>query len=395
MEANVSLVVVAIKRAPSCGGCDRRESALTKTLHLNNLGSFFTTTGPVYIVIFSIVILVAIVLCLRRLVSSELQITLLYCLLYFIASPAAILCNKFILKDYGFGYPIMVSSLGQLTTFGLAFAVVQCGGEKVDKGRLVPWRTLFLLGAVSALALVLGQYPYLYLTVAFIQMLKAFSPTFIVIFLFCLQVEKPSQRVIFCILGLCVCTAIASAGEVNFSVIGVSFMAAASVSDALHLVLAQLLLKNQKIGVVEMMYYISPICLLWMLPFALFSEIPTALQRGSFVIIREHPWMFAMSGASGFFVNLTSYLLVRRTSALTLKSMTMTRNGALVVFSGVAMGETVTWLELFGYGGLVFFFALYTQTKAREVAAADGMIQLQNCQECENNETCMTAKTTC
>ena len=34
-------------------------------------------------------------------------------------------------------------------------------------------RSLLTLGGASAFALVLGQYPYLYLTVAFIQMLKA------------------------------------------------------------------------------------------------------------------------------------------------------------------------------------------------------------------------------
>ena len=41
----------------------------------------------------------------------------------------------------------------------------------------------------------------MYLTVAFIQMLKAFSPTYMIFFLYCLGVEKPSRSVIGCVLG--------------------------------------------------------------------------------------------------------------------------------------------------------------------------------------------------
>ena len=63
--------------------------------------------------------------------------------------------------------------------------------------------------------MVLGQFPYLYLTVAFIQMLKAFSPAYMVVLLSCLGVEYPSNRVKAVVLGLCVSAAVASAGEVH------------------------------------------------------------------------------------------------------------------------------------------------------------------------------------
>ncbi|KAL3910352.1 MAG: hypothetical protein SGPRY_009088, partial [Prymnesium sp.] len=43
-------------------------------------------------------------------------VTLLYCALYLLVGPSAILFNKTLLKDVGFHYPVMVSSLGQTTT---------------------------------------------------------------------------------------------------------------------------------------------------------------------------------------------------------------------------------------------------------------------------------------
>ena len=48
------------------------------------------------------------------------------------------------------------------------------------------------------------------------------------------------------------------------------------------------------------------------------------------------------AGFSGFFVNITSFLLVKRTSSMTFKLLTMMRNGGLVLASGLFFGETST-----------------------------------------------------
>ena len=94
---------------------------------------------------------------------------------------------------------------------------MRLGYVNTDNGNAVDRKTHLLLGGASALALVLGQYPYLYLTVAFIQMLKAFSPAYMVVFLYVLGVEYPSRKVIACVAGLSIFTAVASAGEVRLS----------------------------------------------------------------------------------------------------------------------------------------------------------------------------------
>jgi len=49
------------------------------------------------------------------------------------------------------------------------------------------------------------------------------------------------------------------------------FMTAASCSDALRLVIAQKLLKKQKMGSFEGLACISPMCLLFMAPVAVFK----------------------------------------------------------------------------------------------------------------------------
>jgi len=356
-------------RAPSCGGCVRRESAHAQTMRLQSYGRVLSALGPIYSSLLAGAIALSVGLAMQHFFSRDLLATLFYVLLYLIASPTAILVNKVLMKDYGFGYPVLVSALGQSTTAVTAFACVRCGVVRIDSSRRVDTRSLVLLGGATALALVLGQYPYLYLTVAFIQMLKAFSPAYMVCFLYCLGVENPSRRVIACVLGLSVFTAIASAGEVNFNLVGVMFMASASISDALRLVVAQKLLRNQKMHPIETLYYISPICVAWMFPAALLTELPTAMRTGSLHLVSRHPAIFIASGISGAFVNLTSYLLVKRTSSMTLKTLTMARNGGLVIVSALIMGETITWLEGVGYTGLLGCFAIYTYVKATEGSA--------------------------
>lgn len=161
-------------------------------MHLEKFVAAVDGIGRVQSAMIFLIVCFMLYVCVRSLVGTpcyrrytEVLLTLVYTVLYMIASPVAIMCNKILMKDYGFGYPVMVSALGQTTTAACAYLVVKCTGMSVESGRKVSWRNLMLLGAASALALVLGQYPYLYLTVAFIQMLKAFSPAYMVFFLAC------------------------------------------------------------------------------------------------------------------------------------------------------------------------------------------------------------------
>ena len=65
-----------------------------------------------------------------------------------------------------------------------------------------------MLKTISRMIQVRRRPPYLYR-----------SPTYMVFFLYCLGVERPSASVTGCILGISLFTAVASAGEVNFHLV--------------------------------------------------------------------------------------------------------------------------------------------------------------------------------
>ena len=349
-------------RAPSCGGCARRESALHSKLRLDHFSPSNLIGGTLALTALLTLLIVA---GFKGWITRELVVTLAYGGLYMLASPTAIVLNKTLMKDIGFGYPVVVSALGQLATMAGASLAVRCCHVQTEAGRDVPARTLVLMGCASSTSLTFGQYPYLYLSVAFIQMLKAFSPAYLVLFLFLFGVETPSRRVVGIILAISACACVASAGEVHLHPIGLAFMAAASTSDTIRLVLAQKLLAQNQLGPVEALWYTSPYTIAWLLALALLTEARTIYQRGSIRLVWLHPAMFAGAALAGAAVNLTSFLLVKRTSSMTVKVLTMVRNAGLILFSALVLGEETTPLELVGYGGLLVCFVAFTVEKAR------------------------------
>ena len=100
------------------------------------------------------------------------------------------------------------------------------------------------------------------------------------------------------------------------------------------------------------------------------QELPAIFATGVHQILLDYPHLFIASGFSGFFVNVTAFLLVKRTSSISLKLITMARNGGLVLVSALCFGETITLLEAIGYAGLLSFFGAYTVVKQQENDAA-------------------------
>jgi len=306
--------------------------------------------------------------------SSSLQLvqTLLYCLLYLLVGPALILVNKSILKDVGFHFPMMVSGIGQLSSaVGATIIIRVLKLQSLTCSHLVTWsfylRNMMLVGAATAASLCFGNAGYLFLTVSFVQILKAFTPVFVVLMLFCSGVETPSARVSLSVALICIATSIASIGEAHFNLIGLLVMFAAETCEATRLVLTQKLLTNLKFPAMEGLYYMAPICSFWMFGLAIFIELPAALREDAFKLIPQHPSHFALAVVLGFAVNIASFLVIKCTSSVMLKLMGTARNAGLVLFSALFLGEEITSLQALGYVLCLIFFGMYNYFKAMKL----------------------------
>lgn len=274
---------------------------------------------------------------------------LVACGAYLFVGPTLIVLNKVILNELHFAFPMTLASLGNVASFLVCTALVHTGvvdlKNKAEVDRSFFLKKIMPIGAMSAGTLFFGNkvwlfrsgpegklaiatlhtdrdpplQVYLYLTVAFIQILKAFTPVVTMVVMFVAGLETPGLRLVLSVLGLAVGTSIAAYGELHFSLTGVLIMLSSEVAEAIKLVLQQILLRNLKFSVFESLYWISPASLLVMVLVIYAMEWQAMQDANAMDIVRSYPWHFMGSALLGFAVNTVSFFVIQVTSAVTLK----------------------------------------------------------------------------
>eukprot|EP00039_Didymoeca_costata_P028703 m.21995 g.21995 ORF g.21995 m.21995 type:complete len:341 (+) comp7309_c0_seq1:253-1275(+) len=307
-------------------------------------------------------------------VKSPLANVVLSCVFYLASGPTLILVNKTLLTQSGFSYPIALSSLGQLSSFVICFTLIHVFGfvESSSKVSMSFWLTKILpIGLCQALTLNLGLRAYMFLSVAFIQMMKAFSPA--TAMLASLMVGKSiSREQIIAVFVICTGTLIAAFGEVHLDMTGVFYLAVAEVAECTRLVMTQTLLQDMNFSVVESLSVIAPASFFWLIIGSLIFESAEMRLNNATGIIVQYWHLFALAMTVGFFVNVSGYWVIKSTNGVTLKVLGTARNGGLITFCAFFLGEVITTREVLGYMISIMAFLVYSflQVKnIRDVAA--------------------------
>ena len=218
--------------------------------------------------------------------ASQWIAPLLSCLFFLCAGPVVIFCNKEIMVEAKFHYPLAVSSLGLITASIICWVLVQLGVVGLPSENMVD-RAFFVqkivpLSLTSAGTIYFGNLAYLYLSVSFIQICKAFGPVITMLFSFYYGVDRPTMLLIVSLLLISVGTSIASYGELQFSLVGFVVIMAAQLSEGVKLVLQQVLTGGKlKLTVWEGLYYMSPVCALWLVSGSVVMELPKMIAEGA------------------------------------------------------------------------------------------------------------------
>jgi drug/metabolite transporter (DMT)-like permease len=111
-----------------------------------------------------------------------------------------------------------------------------------------------------AMTLWLGNTAYLYISVAFAQMLKAIMPVAVFILGVAAGLEMMSCRMLLIMSIISFGVLVASYGELNINWIGVVYQMGGVVGEALRLIFMELLVKRKgiKLNPISLMYYVSP-----------------------------------------------------------------------------------------------------------------------------------------
>lgn len=192
-------------------------------------------------------------------------------------------------------------------------------------------------------------------------MLKAFTPVAVLIFSFFSGLEKPTLTEFYIIVVLCIGVALTSVGETYFSWIGFTFQSLAILAESTRLVLTNVLMKSLKLDPLSSLYYIAPVCALFIgiaccyfeakdLPFERFSD-PTFLS------------VLLINGLVSFTLNVAVVLLISNTSALVLTLAGIVKDILLVILSVAVIGSPVTPLQYFGYAIALLGLNLHKEYK--------------------------------
>ncbi|KAK0389762.1 hypothetical protein NLU13_3335 [Sarocladium strictum] len=294
-----------------------------------------------------------------------------YVIIWISCSSSVILFNKWLLDTLNFRFPVI------LTTYHLTFATVVTqfmarfttlldGRKKVKMTSRVYMRAVVPIGIFFSLSLICGNVTYLYLSVAFIQMLKATTPVATLISGWILGLSAPNLKQFLNVSAIVVGVIIASMGEIHFVTIGVIYQMGGIVFEALRLTMVQRLLSSSdfKMDPIVSLYYFAPICAVMNGVVALIWEVPRCSMAD---VYNVGLFTFFLNGLCAFLLNVSVVFLIGKTSAVVLTLCGVLKDILLVAASMMIWGTQVTALQFFGYsialGGMVYYKLGYEQLK--------------------------------
>ncbi|KAF8556073.1 TPT-domain-containing protein [Imleria badia] len=281
---------------------------------------------------------------------------------WILLSSTVILYNNHVYNTYGFRYPVFLVTW-HLTFAAIGTRVLQRTTNLLDGVKDVPVsRTMFLrsilpIGLLFSGSLILSNSAYLYLSIAYIQMLKAFTPVAILLISWLSRTKEPNR-----ILALIVCmissgVALASHGELHFDLTGFLIQAGAVAFEASRLVMIEILLHGLKMDPLVSLHYYAPVCAvinLLVLPFTEGLEPFYEIAAGNI------SWAVLISNALvAFLLNVAAVFLVSAGSGLVLTLAGVFKDILLIAGSVLLFGTPITPLQIFGYSVALCGLVLY------------------------------------
>ncbi|GAB2225814.1 hypothetical protein Droror1_Dr00021581 [Drosera rotundifolia] len=305
--------------------------------------------------------------------KSNGALTYVYLLVYIALSSGQIFFNKWVLssKEINFPYPLGLTLLHMVFSSVLCLVLTKVFKVlKVEEGMTLDIyvTSVIPIGAMFAMTLWLGNTAYLYISVAFAQMLKAIMPVAVFILGVAAGLEVMSCSMLLIMSVISCGVMVASYGEININWVGVVYQMGGVVGEALRLIFMEIFVKRKglKLNPISMMYYVSPcsaVCLF--IPW-IFLEKPKMDANGTW---NFPPLVLILNSLCTFALNLSVFLVISHTSALTIRVAGVVKDWVVVLLSALLFADTkLTLINLCGYGIAIIGVAAYNNHKLKKEA---------------------------
>ena len=270
-------------------------------------------------------------------------------LLWICMSSTVILFNKYILSSYGFPFPVALTMCHMLFCSVAAMLMIHVFKftKPIESMTLPVYaKTILPVGALYAVVLWLGNGAYLYLSVSFLQMVKAFMPVLVFAVGVFMKTERVTAPNILILLVVTVGIFVATFNEMDFHLVGYLMQVASMVCEAFRLQLIQILLQGKKMNPIQTLFYVSPACLLFLsIPFVLVEA--GQLMYGHHWRLEGHVLLLNCSAALG--LNVAVFLLIGKTSALAMNIAGVVKDWTLICLSFKLFSSPIVAAQIEGY----------------------------------------------
>lgn len=283
---------------------------------------------------------------------------------------SVIFCNASVLRQYR--HPIALVCWHMIVSCVLVGVVQVIRPQLLDTSNeeagvpALDLKQSFLLGmpvaVVNAMGLVLSNTAYLFLSVGFIQMIKAFTACAVYMVGCILGTQTWSWPVAKTLFLTTFGLVLASAGEVNFNLTGMLCQAVALAAEGFRINLLEIRLKSKgyKLNPLSSMKILAPLVLMTLLVCLL------ALDRQAFDLgaIARLGWgLTIVNGLLACVLNLSVFFVIQVAGGLALALSGIAKDILIVGAAAVFRGDTITPLQVLGYSLAVIGVQAYVSVK--------------------------------
>ncbi|KAG8367870.1 hypothetical protein BUALT_Bualt16G0117600 [Buddleja alternifolia] len=304
--------------------------------------------------------------------SSRNQTIFITCLifLWYSTNIGVLLLNKFLLSNYGFAFPIFLtmchmSACAVLSYISIVFLKIVPTQRIKSRPQFLRIATLSIVFCASVVG---GNISLKFLPVSFNQAVGATTPFFTAVFAYFVTLKREFWVTYFCLVPVVAGVVIASGGEPSFHLYGFIMCISATAARAFKSVLQGVLLSNEgeKLNSMNLMLYMSPIAVVFLLPAALVMEPNVLDYLISVGIEHKFIWLLLLVNSTmAYGANLCNFLVTKHTSALTLQVLGNAKGAVAVVISILLFRNPVTFIGIAGYTMTVMGVVAYGESKRR------------------------------
>ncbi|XP_051804940.1 LOW QUALITY PROTEIN: solute carrier family 35 member C2 [Acanthochromis polyacanthus] len=297
-------------------------------------------------------------------------------LLYYVFSIGITFYNKWLMQ--GFHYPLFMTLVHLTITFCLSALTRRAMQCWMGKPRIVLSWTDYIYKVVqqvtfaTALDIGLSNWSFLFITISLYTMTKSSAVLFILFFSLLFKLEEPNPFLILVVLLISSGLFMFTFKSTQFNLEGFVMVLLASFIGGIRWTLTQVLMQKAELGLqnpIDAMYHLQPLMFLGLFPLFLYNEgLSLSTSEKLFRVTELSPLLYSLftlsiGGLLAFGLGFSEFLLVSKTSSLTLSISGIFKEVCTLLLAARLMGDKMNIVNWLGFAVCLSGISLHVGLK--------------------------------